>query len=204
MPRPALHDTDELLDAARDLIVEGGPRAAGIRAIAERSGAPSGSLYHRFGSRDRLVAQAWLRAVRRFQAGFLAALEDADPRTGVANAVRWAVSFTLDHPADTRLLLEHSRKDLLDAEPAGALATELGKVNDPLLRAIRAVAVRLYGSATQEALERVLYAIIDLPQAVLRRHLRAGTLTAVTGNHLAAAAQALVSDADRQRKRRDS
>src|SRR5687767_8565332 len=109
-----MHDTDELLDAARDLIVEGGPRAAGIRGIAERSGAPSGSLYHRFGSRDELVAQAWLRAVRRFQTGFLAALGDEDPRTGVANAVRWAVFFTLNHPADTRLLLDHSRKDLLD------------------------------------------------------------------------------------------
>jgi AcrR family transcriptional regulator len=197
VPRTALHDTDELLDAARDLIVEGGPRAAGIRAIAMRSGAPSGSLYHRFGSRDQLVAQAWLRAVRRFQAGFLAALDHDDARTGVANAIRWSVAFTLDHPADTRLLLDHSRKDLLDVEPTGALAADLAEVNGPLVRAIRALAARLYGTATQEAVERVSYALIDLPQAVLRRHLRAGTLTAATADSLAAAIRALVSDAPR-------
>jgi AcrR family transcriptional regulator len=195
MPRPALHDTDELLDAARDLIVEGGPRAAGIRAIAQRSGAPSGSLYHRFGSRDHLVAQAWLRAVRRFQAGFLTALDRADPRAGVANAVHWGVSFTLSNPADTRLLLDHSRKDLLDSEPAGSLAADLAAVNDPLVRAMHALAARLYGTSTAETVERVSYAIIDLPQAVLRRHLRAGTLSAATADALASAARALVSDA---------
>jgi AcrR family transcriptional regulator len=190
-----LHDTDELLDAARDLIVEGGPRAAGIRAIADRSGAPSGSIYHRFGSRDQLVAQAWLRAVRRFQAGFLTALDHDDPRTGVADAVRWAVLFTLDHPADTRLLLDHSRKDLLDAEPTGALAGDLVKVNAPLALAIRTLAVRLYGAATQAAVERVTYAVIDLPQAVLRRHLRGGTLATSTADTLASAVRALVDDA---------
>src|SRR6185312_6438634 len=164
MPRPLLHDPDEVLDAARDLIVEGGPRAAGIRAIAERSGAPSGSLYHRFGSRDELVARAWLRAVRRFQAGYVAALDAAvaqdaaapggaaptphaagpatGPRAGRAaatppagdavrastppaaagDAVRWAVAFALEQPADAHVLLRYGRHELLDAEPGADLA----------------------------------------------------------------------------------
>src|SRR5689334_7011428 len=149
MPRPLLHDPDAVLDAVRDLLVEGGPRAAGIRAIAERSGAPSGSLYHRFGSRDELVARAWLRAVRRFQDGYVAALEppatfDAPAalescaardgardaardrardtardgardgardaaRDGAERAVRWAVAFVLEQPADANLLLRFGR-----------------------------------------------------------------------------------------------
>jgi AcrR family transcriptional regulator len=195
VPRPAVHNTDALLDAARDLVVTAGSRAAGIRAIAERSGAPTGSLYHRFGSRDDLVAQAWLRAVRRFQAGFLAALGCDDPREGVVNAVRWAVSFALNQPADANLLVAHSRKDLLLAEPRSALAAELTAVNARLIRAVRDITRRLYGSDAPEALERVSYAIIDLPQAVLRRHLPAGTLSDATADNLASAVRALINDA---------
>ena len=71
MPRPALHDTEAVLDATRELILDVGPRGTGIRDISRRSGAPSGSLYHRFSSRDNLVALAWLRAARRFQTGYL-------------------------------------------------------------------------------------------------------------------------------------
>jgi len=194
--RSALHDTGVLLDAARDLIVGGGPHAAGIRAIAERSGAPSGSLYHRFGSRDALVAQAWLRAVHRFQAGFLAALAGAsDPRDGVEDAVRWSVLFALSEPADAHLLLRYSRRDLLRTEPRGALAAALAAVNEPLEQATRTLAVRLYGAASGEALERVTYAIMDLPLAVLRRHLIAGTLTPASAGTLATAARALVGGA---------
>jgi AcrR family transcriptional regulator len=195
MSRSALYHTDQLLDAARDLIVERGPRAAGIRAIAERSGAPSGTLYHRFGSRDDLVAQVWLRAVRRFQSGFLTALDADDPTEGVVQAVRWSVSFALGHPADAQLLLQHSQRDLLDAEPAGELAVALAAANEPLLRRVRVLAGRLYGTTRAAALERVRYAVIDLPLAVLTRHLRAGTLTRATAETLAAAARALLSDA---------
>jgi uncharacterized protein (DUF1330 family) len=62
------------------------------------------------------------------------------------------------------------------------------------VRAVRALATRAYGTATAEAVERVSYAVIDLPQAVLRRHMRAGMLGAGTAEMLAPAARALVSD----------
>jgi AcrR family transcriptional regulator len=180
MPRPALHTTDDVLDAARDLVVETGPRAVGIRDIAQRSGAPSGSLYHRFRSRDELVARAWLRAVRRFQAGYLEALAHDDPLEAAASAVRWGIAFALSEPADAQLLLDHSRAALLDAEPEGEVADELAGVNTPLERVVRSLAVRLYGHDGPEALERTSYAVIDLPLAVLSRHMRAGTLGPAT------------------------
>ena len=187
MPRPQVHPVDVLLDAARDLIIEGGPRAAGVRAIAKRSGAPSGSLYHQFGSRDGLVARAWLRAVRRFQAGYIAALSLDDPREAVTAAVRWAVNFALAEPADVRLLLNYSRRTLLDAEPHGSLAVALATVNQPLVDAIHALAERLFRSSGPRAVERTTFAVIDLPYAVLRRHLHAGTLTAAVADDLAVA-----------------
>ena len=72
MARPRLHGDDAVLDAARDVVLEAGSGAATTAAVSARSGAPVGSLYHRFGSRDRLLAELWLRTVRRFQDGLLA------------------------------------------------------------------------------------------------------------------------------------
>jgi AcrR family transcriptional regulator len=45
MPRPQLHPTDTMLDAARDLLLEDGSGSATIEAIASSSGAPTGSIY---------------------------------------------------------------------------------------------------------------------------------------------------------------
>ena len=63
MAPPRKHETDVILDAARDLVLRGGPRAAGVAAIAEASGAPVGTLYHRFGNRDGILSAIWLRIV---------------------------------------------------------------------------------------------------------------------------------------------
>jgi AcrR family transcriptional regulator len=195
MPRPALHPADAVLDAARDLVVQSGPRAVGIRDIARRSGAPSGSLYHRFGSRDELVARAWLRAVRRFQAGFLDALRTEDPSDAVTGAARWGIEFALSEPEDAQLLLAYSRRALMDMEPQGALADELAAVNTPIEQAVRTLAVRVHGAATPAALERVSYAVVDLPLGVVRRHLLAGTLSDATAGTLEPAVRALVNGA---------
>jgi AcrR family transcriptional regulator len=196
VPRPAIHKADDVLDAARDLVIEAGPRTVGIRAIGERSGAPSGSLYHRFGSREELLARAWLRAVERFQQGFLRALAAPDPRDAALEAVAWAVEFALASPADTQLLLEHSRLALLQGEPREPIAEALARINDPIVSAVRCLAIDLYGSDAPEAMERVTYAVIDLPIAVLRRHLSAGTLTDRTVPSLQSAVSALLASAE--------
>jgi AcrR family transcriptional regulator len=192
MPRPALHGTDDLLDAARELILDTGPRSVGIRDIAVRSGAPSGSLYHRFRSRDNLVALAWLRAVRRFQDGFVTVLETPEPREAVRGALRWSVEFALASPGDTRLLVCYSQPDLLDSTPSAEILAELAPVNDALERALMALARRLFGSARAAAVERTTHAVIDLPYAALRRHVLAGTLSRRTAGTLEAAALAIV------------
>ena len=67
MAPPRKHTTDEILDAARAIVQRDGPRAASVKAIAAASGAPVGTLYHRFGSRDGLLVAVWLRALERFQ-----------------------------------------------------------------------------------------------------------------------------------------
>ncbi|MET0995380.1 MAG: TetR family transcriptional regulator, partial [Mycobacterium sp.] len=48
MAPPRKHETDVILDATRALVLAEGPRAASVAAIATASGAPAGTLYHRF------------------------------------------------------------------------------------------------------------------------------------------------------------
>ena len=194
MPRPTLHDTEAVLDATRELILDVGPRGTGIREISRRSGAPSGSLYHRFSSRDNLVALAWLRAVRRFQAGYVQALEHRDPADAISEAIAWAVEYALREPHDTLLLLSHGQADLLDGAPAAETADQLAAVNQRLERTLRALSRRLFASVAAPALERVSYAVIDLPYAALRRHVLARTLSLRMIAPLQAAALAIVTD----------
>jgi AcrR family transcriptional regulator len=174
MPRPQLHPTDTMLDAARDLLLGEGSRSATIEAIAEASGAPTGSIYHRFGSRDELIARLWIRAVYRSQAAFVAALEQDDAREAALAAAMSIIDFCEEHPADAQLLVAFRREDLIRAIPAGPLAGELEELNRPVERAVAQLARRLYGRRTREALERTLLAVFDLPYGAARRYLIAG------------------------------
>jgi len=196
MPRPAVHEADAVLDAARELILRSGPRGAGIRDIALRSGAPSGSLYHRFRSRDKVVAMAWLRAAARFQAGYVRALATEDPHRAIADAIAWGVRFAISEPQDTMLLLCFGQRDLLDADPDADVAAQLIDVNRDVERAVGRLSERLFGSVGAAALERATFAAIDLPYAVLRRHLLAGTLSLNAVAPLQAAAIAIVTDTE--------
>jgi AcrR family transcriptional regulator len=163
-----------MLDAARRLLLEQGSRSTTMEAIAQMSGAPTGSLYHRFGSRDELITRLWIRAVRRSQASFAAALEQEDPRTAALAAASSIIDFCHEHPADARLLVTFRREDLIRTVREGALADELEKLNRPVERAIGQLARRLYGSRTRAALERTVLAVFDLPYGAARRYLIAG------------------------------
>jgi len=143
-----------MLDAARDLLLEEGSRSATMDAIASASGAPTGSLYHRFGSRDELIAGLWIRAVQRSQASFLAAVERDSPREAALAAALSIVDFCEDHPADAQLLVGFRREDLIRAVPDGPLADELAVLNRPVERAVMTLARRLYGRRSRAALDR--------------------------------------------------
>jgi AcrR family transcriptional regulator len=174
MPRPQMHPTDTMLDAARDLILEDGSRSATIEAIADASGAPTGSIYHRFGSRDELITRLWMRAVYRSQASFVAALEEPDPKEAALAAAMSIIDFCEEHPADALLLVSFRREDLIRTAPEGPLADELAELNRPVERAVVNLARRLYGNRTRAALDRTLMVVFDLPYGAVRRYLITG------------------------------
>jgi AcrR family transcriptional regulator len=166
---PRKHETEVILDAARALVLAGGPRAASVAAIATSSGAPAGTLYHRFGNRDGILAAAWLRALERFQARAMAAEADTPAETAVAMAVA-GINFARELPQDARLLLTIRPADLLDGEPDASFQKTLAAMNAPLIKRIRELARQLYGSSDARCIDAVARAVSDLPYAVVRRH----------------------------------
>ena len=169
MAPPRKHETDAILDAARGLVLAEGPRAASVAAIAKASGAPVGTLYHRFGNRDSVVTAVWLRALGRFQQRVLAAAGSDPVEVAVQMAVA-AVSFARDDDADARLLLTIRPSDLCDAEPDPEFTAALAAMNAPLADRVAELARQLYGTGDTRSVDAVNRAVVDLPYAVVRRH----------------------------------
>ena len=174
MTRLAVHRVEGILDATRGLVLENGVRSATVDAIAQRSGAPVGSLYHRFGSRDRLLAEMWIRAVRRSQANFVAAAQHKNPKQAAVDAALSLLHFVQEHPDDARLLVSFRREDLIRVARSAHLVRELEELNRPLELVLRQLASRLFGKANGRTIERTMFAVIDIPLGAIRRHLIAG------------------------------
>lgn len=175
MARPRIHDLDALLDAAEILLAEGGSGALTIRALAERTGAPSGSLYHAFGSRNELLGRMWLRAANRFldlqraavaeRLGDGAGYDDAIAATIAAAAIPAVLAATA--PATAKLLLEQRRETIIEKGLPEPLSTQLQALDAQLLALMRTLADALFGRRDRRAVETVAVCIVDLPTALL-------------------------------------
>lgn len=174
MAPPRKHDTDHILDAARTLVLRDGPRAASVAAIARESTAPVGTLYHRFGNRDGVLTAAWLRALERFQHCALTAAEHADPLAAAVAMATSQVRFARERPDDARLLLVVRRGDLLDADPDDSFRARLDAINAPLQATVTRLTKALRGRADARSVDAVARAVVDVPNAAVRRHLREG------------------------------
>lgn len=164
------HASDAILDAVRSLLLDGGPRAATIAAIAGASGAPPGTLNHRFGNREAIMSATWLRAVERFHEHAFRALQSSDDPVEIAVALALSVpAFARTHPDDARLLFSLRSADVLGA---GATAT-LDQMNAPLFTAMRDLTRAVYGRGDARSRDRLMRAVVDLPYAAVRRHMPA-------------------------------
>lgn len=173
MARPAKFSGDDILDTAVRLVASGGPGVATVAAISSELGAPTGSIYHRFESRDLLLAQVWIRIVREAQAGFVAALAADDvEQAGFAAALhipRWCRA----HLDSARVLLLYRREDLVGRWPE-ELGAELATLNDSVDEALRSYTARRFGHGRVEARRAVGFALVDVPYGAVRRYLVAG------------------------------
>lgn len=164
MPRPTRHEPDALLDAAAEILASQGSAAVTMKSVSRATGAPSGSLYHRFPTRAVLCGALWMRTEERFHDSLMAVLDGPGaPQERCIAAARHVVRWCRDHPIDAQVLLVGA--DALDAADWPVEFTARRK----LLRR------RLDGVLDEVPADRlrVNAAMIDIPYAIVRRHLRA-------------------------------
>lgn len=167
MARPRRYDRSALVDHAAALVAAGGPSAVTMTAVARASGAPSGSVYHRFPRRSSLLAELWLRTVEDFQDGFLAALAGGDPVEACVAAAQQVLRWSAEHP-DSAAVLLHGEAAFGPDEWSPADRERAAANRERLRIAIAAVVGRL--GLPDERADRVTLAVVDVPYAIVRRH----------------------------------
>ena len=108
---------EEILDAALECFSTIGYDQTTLADIREKAGASTGSIYHHFGSKEKIAASLYLDAVRQTQeAGLQAVLRTRTARTGIAAQVAAYIDWVVEHPALARFLFAMRHAPFLDTE----------------------------------------------------------------------------------------
>jgi AcrR family transcriptional regulator len=174
MPRQAAFHPHLILDAASRLAARDGPAAATMARIAGELGAPTGSIYHRFPSRDVLLGEVWLGAAEAFQRDFGAVLARDPVHDAALAAARFVVERVRRRPDEARLLMLHRREDFLGGEWPEALAARAQALRRDADEGLRSACRRLCGTDDAAAQRGLRFAVVDVPLASVLPHMRAG------------------------------
>lgn len=166
MARPPKFTADQILDAARDVVVEHW-RDTTIAHVAARVEAPVGSIYYRFASRDVLFGSLWTRSIHRFHQGLVQAAEIEDPRASLAAMALHIPRFCRDHPGDAKAMTLFRLPDLVEKVPAEQRA-ELLRINDEVDAGLRRTTQRRYGKANDQQYRLALVATRQCPYGLVR------------------------------------
>jgi AcrR family transcriptional regulator len=182
MARKAKFSAEQFIDAALDLAAEQSPAAVTIAALAERMTAPVGSVYHRFASRDLILARLWLRTVEAFQEGFIKALRRKD---GLAAAL-YTPQWVRTHLKEAKLLLLYRREDLMSGSWPVEVESLAARLSNDMSSAMVEFTRDLFGHVSKEAIVRTTFALIDVPYASVRQSLLAGKAPSIVVDELVA------------------
>lgn len=173
MGRPAKFSTEQILATTAQIVAEGGPGHATVAGIAQRMGAPTGSIYHRFESRDLLLARLWVHTAGHAQQGFVEALANEDLDEAALNGALHIPRWSRANMDEATVMLLYRREDLAAQWP-DELGDELAQLRASVQEALRSFVRRYFGRVSRSAMEATTFALLDIPYAAVRRHLLAG------------------------------
>jgi AcrR family transcriptional regulator len=160
--------------AALRLAAERGPQAVTVAAIAAAIGAPTGSIYHRFESREELLAELWMEVVESFQAGFVERLGEADDLDGAVACATFMADWVREHALEARLLLLHRRQDFVAGAWPASLVERAAALEPALGAALRSFAKRAFKRADREVMARLRFALLDAPFGGIKPYVQSG------------------------------
>lgn len=105
--------TDRVLDAALSCFVRDGVLGATVQDIARTSGVSIGSIYHHFGSRERVLFELYRRCLEQMLSSVTAAvLRCDDAASGVRALVESYLDFAEAHPHEARMIYAAAHTEL--------------------------------------------------------------------------------------------
>ena len=167
---------DQLLDAARDAVVRYG-RGATVAQVSLVSGAPTGSIYHRFTSRDEMMIRLWLRSIERYHEHlFEVVSRENDPETALVSLARTTTRYCREHPAEALAMTLFRHEHLMEIVP-DPLRTRAEHINDHAFATFADLgAKRFPNRADDPALVEFVYmCVVGLCYGLVRPYIMSGT-----------------------------
>ena len=174
MPRPAKYDEFSILAATAKLVAADGPRAATMSAISQSMGAPNGSIYYRFTSRDALLGQLWLMKASTFQDAWARALDEPDARRAGLQAALSLPRVARMDLEGARIMLLHRRDDFLSEGWPPEMKAEAERLGRQVSERLDEMTKHLFERLTDETRLTTIFATLDLPMAAVRRYVAIG------------------------------
>ncbi|MCL2466902.1 MAG: TetR/AcrR family transcriptional regulator [Micrococcales bacterium] len=189
MGRAAKFTDDQLLDAARDVVAIHGATAT-VAQVSAASGAATGSVYHRFRSRDELLARLWLRSIERLHVRlFEVEAEHDDPGDALVALAVETARYSREHPAEARAMTLFRQERLVHTAPE-SLRDRVVHLNDSVFAMFGRLAARRFPAATTDPhlVRQVFTCVIGLCYGLIRPHIVAATPIPVWLDHVIARA----------------
>jgi AcrR family transcriptional regulator len=149
-----------ILDAALECFSTIGYDQTTLADIRNKAGASTGSIYHHFGSKERIAASLYLDGLRQTQeAGLTALLRTRTARTGVTAQVGAYIDWVVDHPALATFLFAMRRAPFLDEDEPSIAALN----TDTHERAARWIADRVAAGELPDLEPAIRWALVFGP-----------------------------------------
>jgi len=160
----------DFLGAAFKLALEQGPVAVTVGSVTQELGAPIGSFYHRFASRDALLGELWLETVMSFQVGFVAAINAGDGLAAALHTPRWA----RNNLGSARFLLLYDRDNFVRGDWPDVLRERAQSQAREIEKCVRTFARDQFSNTNSVQIRRAIFILVEVPLAAVRPHLRRG------------------------------
>lgn len=168
MGRKAQFTKEQLISTAMDLLAEKGLANVTMAEISKKSGAPIGSVYHRFSSRELLLANVWVTLIRSFQTGYIKKLKQGNAVDMALHTLQWV----REHPRQAKAFLLHKREQLITGQWPEDLKASVKILKNEMDRAMKDFAVRYLGSAREKDMARVFFCLVQVPNGAVRDYLQ--------------------------------
>ncbi len=121
--RRRMDTREEILVAARELLLEVGPEAISLRQVARRADFSPAALYNYFSSRDEIIVALFDESFERLNAYLKRVPVDVSPKKRLIELGMAYMEFARDNPMDLRCILASTSRE--GVPPANGVAIGL-------------------------------------------------------------------------------